>query len=72
MIVVSNTTPLIGLAQIQRFDLLEELSSEIYIHQAVYEESVVGGQRGVDTRRSRICRVRKMRKNGGNQCHQMK
>lgn len=44
MIVVSNTTPLIGLAQIQRFDLLRQLFGEIYIPQAVYEEAVVRGR----------------------------
>lgn len=43
MIVVSNTTPLIGLASIQRFDLLQQLFGEIYIAQAVYNETVVGG-----------------------------
>jgi hypothetical protein len=43
MIVVSNTTPLIGLASIQRFDLLQKLFGEIYIAKAVYDEAVVGG-----------------------------
>lgn len=41
MIVVSNTTPLIGLASIHRFDLLQKLFGELYIARAVYEESVV-------------------------------
>ncbi len=40
MIIVSNTTPLIGLASIQRFDLLRRLFSEIYISQTVYDEIV--------------------------------
>jgi predicted nucleic acid-binding protein len=31
MSVVSNTTPLIGLAQIRRFELLQQLFGEIYI-----------------------------------------
>ena len=44
MIVVSNTTPLIGLASIQRFDLLQQLFGEIYIPQAVYDEAVVKGR----------------------------
>lgn len=44
MIVVSNTTPLIGLATIQRFDLLKALFNEIHIAQAVYDEAVVAGR----------------------------
>lgn len=44
MIVVSNTTPLIGLASIQHFDLLQRLFGEIHIPQAVYEEAVVAGR----------------------------
>ena len=44
MIVVSNTTPLIGLAQIERFDLLRQLFGEIYIPQAVYSEAVTAGR----------------------------
>lgn len=44
MIVVSNTTPLIGLAQIQRFDLLQQLFGEIHIPQAVYDEAVIRGR----------------------------
>ena len=44
MIVVSNTTPLIGLASIQRFDLLWQLFGELYIAQAVYDEAVVAGR----------------------------
>lgn len=44
MIVVSNTTPLIGLASIGRFDLLKELFGEISIAQAVYDEAVVAGR----------------------------
>jgi predicted nucleic acid-binding protein len=44
MIVVFNTTPLIGLASIQRFDLLQQLFSELYIAQAVYDEAVVVGR----------------------------
>ena len=35
MIVVSNTTPLIGLAVIGHFDLLYQLFGEIYVAEAV-------------------------------------
>lgn len=44
MIVVSNTTPLIGLAAIGRFDLLRRLFGEITIASAVYTEAVVLGR----------------------------
>ena len=44
MIVVSNTTPLIGLATIQRFDLLQQLFGKIYIPQAVFDEAVTAGR----------------------------
>jgi len=44
MIVVSNTTPLIGLACIGRFDLLQQLFGELYIPQAVYDEAVTAGR----------------------------
>jgi len=44
MNVVSNTTPLIGLASIGRLDLLLELFGEIYISQAVYDEAVTYGR----------------------------
>jgi len=43
MIVVANTTPLIGLASIQRFNLLRKLFGELSIAQAVYDEAVVAG-----------------------------
>ena len=42
MIVVSNTTPLIGLASIQRFDLLQKIFGEVHIPQAGYDEVVAG------------------------------
>lgn len=46
MIVVSNATPLIGLAMAERFDLLQKLFGLIYIPQGVYDEVVTeGGQR---------------------------
>jgi len=44
MIIVSNTTPLIGLATIQRFDLLYELFGKVHIPQAVYQEAVIFGR----------------------------
>lgn len=44
MIVVSNTTPLIGLATIHRFDLLRQLFGRLYIPQAVYDEAVTAGR----------------------------
>lgn len=44
MIVVSNTTPLIGLASIQKFTLLNTLFGEVHIAQAVYDEVIVAGQ----------------------------
>jgi predicted nucleic acid-binding protein len=44
VIVVSNTTPLIGLATIQRFDLLQQLFGQLYIAQAVYNEVVIAGR----------------------------
>jgi len=51
MIVVSNTTPLIGLAQIQQFNLLQQLFGELYISQAVYDEAVVSGREESGARR---------------------
>lgn len=44
MIVVSNTTPLIGLASIEHFDLLQQLFGEVHIPQAVFDEAVVTGR----------------------------
>ena len=44
MIVVSNTTPLIGLAVIDQFDLLRKLYGEIVIARAVYQEAVIAGR----------------------------
>lgn len=44
MIIVSNTTPLIGLASIQRFELLQQLFGKNHIAQAVYNEVVVAGR----------------------------
>ena len=44
MIVVSNTTPLMGLAATAQFDLLRHLFGKIIIPQAVYEETVLFGR----------------------------
>ncbi len=44
MIVVSNTTPLISLAVIGRFELLKMLFGRIHIPQAVYEETAAEGE----------------------------
>lgn len=40
--VVSNTTPIISLLKLNRFDLLKELYSQVYIPVAVYEEVEAG------------------------------
>ena len=44
MIIVSDTTPLIGLASIGRLELLQELFGEVYIPQAVFDETVTFGR----------------------------
>lgn len=44
MIYAANTTPLIGLAVIQRFDLLCQLFGELVIAQAVCDEAVTAGR----------------------------
>ncbi|MBC7878375.1 MAG: DUF3368 domain-containing protein [Anaerolineales bacterium] len=44
MIVVSDTTPLIGLASIDRLELLYALFGEVYIPQAVFDETVTFGR----------------------------
>jgi len=44
MIIVSNTTPLIGLATIGRFEILRQLFGEVYIPKAVYDEAVTVGR----------------------------
>ena len=44
MIVVSNTSPLIGLASIHRFGLLYRMFGQVIISQAVYREAVTEGR----------------------------
>lgn len=44
MIVVSDTTPLIGLASIGRLKLLQTLFGEVYIPKAVFDEAVTFGR----------------------------
>src|ERR1051326_1032727 len=44
MIVVSDTTPLIGLASIGRLELLRDLFEDVYIPQAVFDETVTHGR----------------------------
>ena len=44
MIVVSDTTPLIGLASIGKLNILRELFEEVYIPQAVFDETVTSGR----------------------------
>lgn len=49
-VVISNASPLIGLAKIEALSLLQQLWSEIIIPQAVYEETVENarGKPGAD------------------------
>ncbi len=44
MMVVADTTPLIGLATIGRLGVLQELFEEVFIPQAVYDETVTHGR----------------------------
>ena len=48
MIIVSNTTPLIGLASINRFALLQQLFGKIHIAEAVYNEAISAEQELAD------------------------
>lgn len=52
MIVVSNSSPLITLAQIGRLDLLPALYGSITIPREVHQEVVVAGLGFLDPRRS--------------------
>lgn len=45
MIVVSNTTPLVAFATLNRFDLLRSLFTEIFVPQAVYSEALRTGRK---------------------------
>ena len=44
MIVVSDTTPLIGLATIGKLERLQELFEEVFIPRAVFDETVTFGR----------------------------
>lgn len=44
MKVVVNSTVIIGLAKINRLDILKSLFEEVYISQSVYEEIISGGK----------------------------
>ena len=50
MIVVSNTTPLIAFASLNRFDLLHGLFTEIAVPQAVYSEALKAGRKSSSPR----------------------
>ncbi|GAB4547845.1 MAG: DUF3368 domain-containing protein [Anaerolineales bacterium] len=52
MIVVSDTTPLIGLSSIGRLNLLRTLFEDIYIPQAVFDETVTFGREGGRAKRA--------------------
>ncbi|MCK4929185.1 MAG: DUF3368 domain-containing protein [Methanosarcinales archaeon] len=43
MVAVSNSTPLIAVSKIGKFELLRDYFSQIYIPKAVYDEVVVNG-----------------------------
>lgn len=43
MIVIANSTPLIALSKVGKFDLLKDIFGEIIIPQGVYDEVVVQG-----------------------------
>ena len=45
MIVVSNTTPLVALAKLNRVNLLFDLFTEIIVAQAVYNETMKAGRK---------------------------
>ncbi|AHF79703.1 DUF3368 domain-containing protein [Thermococcus paralvinellae] len=49
MPVVSNSTPLIHLAKIDRLDLLKEFFGEIFIPEAVYRECILEGKGSEDS-----------------------
>jgi predicted nucleic acid-binding protein len=40
-IVISNSSPLLALGQIQRLDILKQLFGHIYIPDSVYQETVI-------------------------------
>jgi len=63
MIVVSDATPLIGLAKIGQLVLLQDMFGEVLVPQAVYNEVVWGAPHNLDAveiRRSGWIRVRQV------------
>jgi len=48
--VVSNSTPLIHLAKIDKLDLLKEFFGEVFIPEAVYRECVLEGKGSEDSK----------------------
>ncbi len=50
MPVVSNSTPLIHLAKIDKLDLLKEFFGEVFIPEAVYRECVLEGKGSEDSK----------------------
>ena len=44
MIVISNTSPLIFLAKMQRLAVLRQLFEKIYVPKAVYDEILISGK----------------------------
>lgn len=42
--IVSNSSPLIALAQVHKFQLLKEIFEQIHIPEAVYKEVVIAGE----------------------------
>lgn len=53
MIVVSDATPLIGLAKIERLTLLQDMFGEVLVPQAVYSEVVFGAPQTPDAAKVR-------------------
>ncbi len=63
--VVSDSTVIIALAQVCRLDLLEKLFGEIFIPEAVWHETTIGGKPGSEKiRAANFIHVRKVRNKG--------
>jgi len=56
MTVISNSTPLISLAQIGRFDLLHEIFGRIIIPKGVYDEVVTEGEGRAGQRETEVAK----------------